>query len=182
MSEEDINLDRMENVSPDEGDLLAEAQKYKDAYVRAMAEMENLKKRTLSELDKKEKYAVGSFAQSLLAVADALERALAHLPPPKKRTKELDSFVEGILMTQKELLSAFEKKGIRPMEDEGAAFDPHFHKAVQMVERDDVAEGTIVSVFQTGYVIFERVLREAMVVVAQPPSSSSPKKHLDTTA
>lgn len=148
--------------------LEAEIEQLKDKFIRAHAEMENLRKRTEREKADTSKYAISKFAGDVLAVADNLQRALAAFAQsgtePDPQTKTL---IEGIELTDSELNKALDRHGVRKIEALGTTFDPNFHQAVMEEEDKDVAAGTVLRVFQEGYKIGERVLRPTMVVVAR---------------
>ena len=148
--------------------LKAENKKLKEDFLRAYADAENTKRRCTQEIEKNNKYAVSSFAKNLLSVADNLDRALKSIPEDKKNDCEhLKSLLAGVEMTQHELDKVFEKFGIKKMDIEGKHFDPNFHQVIQEVEDKDKPSGTIVAELQTGYMINDRILREAMVVVTK---------------
>lgn len=168
-------------------ELEAEVAKLKDAYIRAHAEMENLRKRTAAEMEQKLKYAQQPLANAVLPVADNLRRALAAVPQGEtdEATRNL---IVGLEMTEKELLEALARNQVKPVPGVGAPFDPHVHQAVQEVEDPQVPSGTVVQVFQTGYAIHDRLLRAAMVVVSkggpkgQGQEPGGPGKTVDTQA
>ena len=148
--------------------LKAENKKLKEDFLRAYADAENTKRRCTQEIEKNNKYAISAFAKNLLSVADNLDRALKSIPEDKKNDCEhLKSLLAGVEMTQHELDKVFEKFGIKKMEIEGKHFDPNFHQVIQEVEDNDKPAGTIVAELQTGYMINDRILREAMVVVTK---------------
>lgn len=148
--------------------LKEENQKLKEDYLRAYAEAENTKKRCAQEIEKNNKYAISSFAKNLLSVADNLDRALKSIPEDKKDDCEhLKNLLAGVEMTQHELNKVFEKFGIKKMEIIGTKFDPNFHQVIQEIEDKNKANGTIISELQSGYMINDRILREAMVVVSK---------------
>ena len=138
--------------------------KLKDDYVRLYAEMENMKKRAQQETEKTIKFAVGSFAKELLGVADNLERATHAM---ESASDECKGMLEGVKLTQAELLRVFEKFGIKPFSHIGEKFDPNFERVVQEVEDKSKEPGTILSELQKGYTIHDRILREAMVIVSK---------------
>ncbi len=148
--------------------LKEENQKLKENFLRAYADAENTKKRCAQEIEKNNKYAISSFAKNLLSVADNLDRALKSIPEDKKDDCEhLKNLLAGVEMTQHELTKVFEKFGIKKMEIIGTKFDPNFHQVIQEVEDKEKANGTIISELQSGYMINDRILREAMVVVSK---------------
>lgn len=148
--------------------LEAEVAELKDKFVRAHAEMENLRKRTEREKADTSKYAISKFAGDVLGVADNLQRAIAAFADagtePDPQTKAL---IEGVELTETELKKALERNGVRQIEALGTPFDPNFHQAVMEEENKEVAAGTVLKVFQEGYKIGDRVLRPTMVVVAR---------------
>jgi len=161
--------------------LNADVAKYKDMALRGMADLENYKRRAAVEREKLEKFAVTGFAKDVLSVADALERALKSLPPEENRSDQLKSFIKGAEITLNELLGVLAKNNIKPIESIGKVFNPNYHKVVQQREDDSLPEGTIVEEWQTGYMIADRVLREAMVIVSKK-SAQTAETHIDTNA
>ena len=148
----------------DLGELLkkaeAEAAELKDAWLRAKAETENVRKQAQNDLLKAHKYAIERFSKDLLTVRDALELALA------TPHDTIDALKDGVELTLKNLNAAFEKAHIVEIDPGGEKYDPHRHQAVTMIESDQPA-GTVVQVFQKGYLVNDRVLRPAMVAVAK---------------
>lgn len=148
--------------------LEAENAALKDKFIRAHAEMENLRKRTEREKADTSKYAISKFAGDVLAVADNLQRALAAFGEVTTDTEEpTKALLEGIELTEAELNKALERHGVKKIEALGAIFDPNFHQAVMEEENKEIAAGTVLRVFQEGYQIGDRVLRPTMVVVAR---------------
>lgn len=138
--------------------------KLKDDYVRLYAEMDNMKKRAHQENEKTIKFAVSSFAKELLGVADNLERAIAAMGDNKESCAEL---LKGVELTQNELTKVFEKFGIKRFNHIGEKFDPNFERVVQEIEDKKAESGVILAELQAGYTIHDRILREAMVIVAK---------------
>lgn len=140
----------------------------KEKLLRALADMENLRRRGQREREDAAKYAMTNFARDLLAVADNLRRALDSVAgdTPSQGSEGLASLTEGIEMTERELMNLFERYDIRRVEPAGEKFDPNFHQAMFEVPESGQAPGTVVQVMQPGYVIGERLLRPAMVGVA----------------
>ncbi len=169
-------------------ELEAEVAKLKDAYIRAHADMENLRKRTAAEMEQKLKYAQQPLASAILPVADNLRRALSAVPQGEAADDAVRNLIVGLEMTETELLGALERNQVKPVPGVGAPFDPHVHQAVQEVEDPQVPTGTVVQVFQTGYQIHDRLLRAAMVVVSKggPKGAGQepggPGKTVDTQA
>lgn len=148
--------------------LQAEAADFKDKWLRAHAEIENLRKRFEREKEETAKYAVTRLARDIVGVGDNFQRAIDAVPAgAADNDPALKSFLEGVTLTERELLNALERHGIKRMEAMNEPFNPHQHQAVMEMPRTDVAEGTVVSVFQPGFMIEDRVLRPAMVAVAK---------------
>lgn len=148
-------------------DLAAEVQDLKDKLLRAMAEAENTRRIAAREKADAAKYAVTNFARDILRVADNLGFAMMSVSEDaRKADKNLDNLYVGIDMTMKELLSVFEGNGIKPVPAEGQPFDHNIHEAVQQVENPDVAAGTVMQVLRRGFVLQDRLLRPAQVIVS----------------
>ncbi|MBF0463272.1 MAG: nucleotide exchange factor GrpE [Magnetococcales bacterium] len=141
------------------------AEEQRNACLRAVAEMQNARKRFERESQQARQYAVEGFARDLLTVADNLERALAAVP--KECTPELKLFQDGVAMTQNELARAFGKHGVTLIKALHEPFDPNLHQAVFQVEETDAPAGTVVRELQSGYLLSGRLLRPAMVGVAK---------------
>ena len=137
-----------------------QAAEHHDAWLRAKAETENMRRRAVEDVDKARKFAVESFAGELLAVKDSLEAALAAESPSVENMKD------GVELTLKQLVSAFGKFNLHDIDPMGEKFDPHLHQAIQMVESDQPAN-TVVTVLQKGYRLSDRTLRPALVMVAK---------------
>ena len=148
----------------EENSLEKDFAKLKDDYIRLYAEMDNMKKRAQAETEKTIKFAVSSFAKELLGVADNLERAIIAMSDNKDSCAEL---LKGVELTQSELTKVFEKFGIKRFNHIGEKFDPNFERVVQEVEDKKAESGTILAELQAGYTIHDRILREAMVIVAK---------------
>jgi len=136
------------------------AEEHHDAWLRAKAETENVRRRAQDDIAKASKFAVERFARELLAVKDSLEAALAAEAP------SIDSMKAGSELTLKQLVAAFEKSNLSEINPQGEKFDPHFHQAISMVDADQ-EPNTVVTVLQKGYLIADRVLRPALVIVCQ---------------
>lgn len=160
--------------------LTAEAAEQKDRALRALADLENLRRRAEREREDVQKYAVSRFARDLLSVADSLRRALEQ--QPKNPDEAMKSFVAGIEVTERELLSVFERHQIRPIEALGQKFDANFHEAVFEMEDPSKPAGTVTQVMQTGYTIAGRLLRAAMVAVSKGGARGAAQARVDTQA
>lgn len=160
--EKEESIDNNENIEK----LLEENKKLKDDFLRAFAEAENVKKRCHQEMEKSAKFAIADFAKNLLQVADNLQRALDAVAGEDK-SESICSMRKGIELTQTELMKVFNKFNIHKMDIMGKIFDPNFHQVVQEVEDKSKPAGTVIAEVQTGYMIHDRILREAMVVVTK---------------
>src|SRR4029077_5855796 len=161
--------------------LQADADDLKDRLLRAHAKSDNITKRAEREKEETAKYAVTRFARDIVNVGDNFQRAIDAVPPDAvERDSALKSFLDGVTLTERELLNALERYGIRKIVPNGEPFNPHMHQAVMEMQRTDVPAGTVVQVFQAGFVIEDRVLRPAMVAVAKggpkPASGETPQQ------
>ena len=145
-----------------------EAKEVHDRLLRVSADYENYKKRSAREMEDFRKYANQSLLKEMLTVVDNLELAINSAKEEKKTDKKL---IEGLNLTRNEMLRVFEKFNVKPITARGETFDPAFHEAVMREETDDYPENTVLSEFQKGYLIHDRLLRPAMVVVAVPKSN-----------
>ncbi|MDP2031123.1 MAG: nucleotide exchange factor GrpE [Thiobacillus sp.] len=136
------------------------AAEHHDAWLRAKAETENMRRRAADDVDKARKFAVEHFASELMAVKDSLEAALTVESPSVENMKD------GVELTLKQLVAAFGKFNLNEINPLGEKFDPHQHQAIQMIESDQPAN-TVVTVLQKGYRLHERTLRPALVMVAK---------------
>jgi molecular chaperone GrpE len=166
-------------AAPEAGEQAApsavEFQELKDRLLRTLAEMENLRRRTQREVEEARKFAVAGFARDLLEVPDNLARALAAVPTEARQQSEfMKNLVLGVEMTERSLLSAFEKHQIRPVDPKkGDRFDHNLHQAMFEVPTDAQPPGTVAEVIQDGYVIADRLLRPALVGVAKAPQGAT---------
>ena len=150
-----------------------EAKETYDRLLRVSADFENYKKRSARETEEFRKYANQALLKEMLSVVDNLELAINSSNHRKKIDKHL---IEGLNLTLNEILRVFEKFNVKPIEAQGQTFDPAFHEAVMREETDDFPENTVVSEFQKGYLIHDRLLRPAMVVVAAPKTTRENNK------
>ncbi|HEV2364178.1 MAG TPA: nucleotide exchange factor GrpE [Caulobacteraceae bacterium] len=150
----------------------AEAAAAKEQALRYAAEAENTRRRAEREVNDARAYAISKFAKDLLAVADNLARALSHAPKDDQDPLARNLAI-GLEMTQKDLLGAFERNGLKAISpDVGDRFDPHLHQAMTEQPSPTVAAGGVIEVLQTGYELFGRILRPALVVVAAKGSGA----------
>ena len=148
----------------------------KDRLLRTLAEMENLRKRTEREVTDARLYGVASFARDVLGVADNMRRALDAIPAEARANAQagMKALVDGVELTERELLKALEKNGVRQFTPQGEKFDPNVHQAMFEVPDPSVPAGSIVQVMQPGYMIGERVLRPALVAVSKGGPKAAP--------
>ena len=148
--------------------LQAESADLKDRLLRAAAEMENMRRRFEREMADARQYAMTGFAREVLSIGDNLGRALGAVPEGAREEGEaIKALLEGVEMTERELLRVLDKHGVKRLTPEGERFDPNFHQAMFEVEHDEAPHGTVVEVVQPGYSIGDRVLRPALVGVAK---------------
>lgn len=155
-------------------DAKREAAEYKDRVLRSLAEMENLRRRTEREVADARTYGIASFARDVLAVADNMHRALETIDPGLREAADpkLKALIEGVELTERELLKSLEKNGVKKFSPQGEKFDPNLHQAMYDVQDAEVPPGYVAQVIQAGYMIGERMLRPALVGVAK----SAPKQ------
>jgi molecular chaperone GrpE len=145
-----------------------ELAKAKAETLRLVADMDNLRKRTDREKLETSKFAISKFAVDIIGVADNFERAMQAVPAgAAEADPALASLVEGVGMIDGQLKSVLDRHGVKRIWPEGEMFNPHLHQPMMQQDRTDVPHGTILQVFQAGYVIDERVIRPAVVVVAK---------------
>jgi len=169
------NAELMEQVAT----LQSQISDLTDRLLRAHAEMDNLRKRGAKEKEDMAKYAIQKFAGDVVNVADNFERAIVSVPADAAgEGTAFKSLLDGVSLTEREFLNVLERHGVRRISPQGEAFNPHQHQAVMEAQDPSVPAGTIVQVFQNGYVIEDRVLRPAMVVVAK--GGAKPSKATDT--
>jgi len=181
MNEYQPILNKEENIAegtetvqevPDEDKdrLTSELQEINDKYVRLYAEFENYKKRINKDKEELVRYGNESLIFELLPVIDNLEMALKH------SSHDLNTgIVQGVEITLKELQRVLEKFGLSPIDASGKPFDPAVHHAITQVERDDVAEKTLVGEFRKGYMLWDKVLRPSLVAVSKKPFTGQEK-------
>ena len=146
----------------------AENDELKDQVLRLAAEMENLRRRTARDVADARSYSVANFARDMLQVSDNLNRALQAIPEgAREKDSGLNALAEGVEMTERAMMAALERNGVKKIEPEGQKFDPNFHQAMFEIPNTDVPNNTVQQVVQAGYVIGDRVLRPAMVGVSK---------------
>lgn len=143
----------------------AETEKLREDWLRAKAETDNVRRRGQDDVARAHKFGVEGFAGALLAVKDSLDAALT------VENTSIESFKEGVEITARQLDAVFEKFAIRVVNPQGEKFDPHRHQAISQVESDQ-EPNTVVTVLQKGYLLHDRVLRPALVMVAKPKNEA----------
>lgn len=158
----------------------AEVAEYKDKALRAVAEFENFRRRAEKERDDVAKYAISNFAREILPVADNLRRALDSQPSVQgEAAAPLKAFVSGVELTERELLAAFERFGLKKIEPMGQPFDHNFHQAMFEIEDPNQPPGTVVQVMQAGYLLKDRLLRPALVGVSKGGQAKSAEERTE---
>ena len=160
--------------------LMKENEELKDRLLRTAADMENLRRRTGREIQDARAYAMANFARDMLSVSDDLRRALDAIPEEAKASGDagFKALIEGVEITERSMLAALERHGVKKLTPEGEKFDPNFHQAMFEVPNPDIPANTVVQVVQSGYTIGDRVLRPAMVGV----SKGGPARTTETEA
>jgi molecular chaperone GrpE len=156
--------------------LARESAENKDKLLRALAEMENLRRRAERQVADARDYGITAFARDVLAVADNMSRALAALDHELREKAEsgVKALLDGVELTERELLKVLDKHGVKKFEPAGERFDPNLHQAMYEVADPSLPNGTVAQVVQAGYMIGERVLRPALVAVAKGGPKAPP--------
>lgn len=159
-----------EATAMDSAEALArEAAELKDKLLRTLADMENLRRRTEREVADARQYGMAAFARDVLTVADNMQRALTALDEElrEKADASVKALLDGVELTERELLNVLEKHGVKKLDPLGAKFDPNLHQAMYEVPDSTVPAGTVAQVIQAGYTIADRILRPALVAVTK---------------
>jgi molecular chaperone GrpE len=167
----------IEKLNAENASLKSEIAEHKDRALRALADYDNMRRRSEREAADARTYAVTGFARDLLSVVDNLTRALESVPAEAREDAEgsFKSLIEGVELTARELQSTLGRHGVKKLEPQGEKFDPNFHQAMFEVPDDAVPAGTVTQVAQSGWKIGERVLRPALVGVSKGGPRSAPK-------
>jgi len=167
INETEENIEELESeIESKQQDLGAEVNKLKEEIMRMRAEADNVRKRNARELDNLRKFALDKFCKALLPVADSMDKELeAHSKDDVEMT--VDQMVEGTKMTQNVLNKVLKDNGMEIINPEGEKFNPEFHEAMMQMPSPDLEPNTIVDVFQKGYILNDRLVRPAMVVVSK---------------
>jgi molecular chaperone GrpE len=182
-NESDKNEFGKNDVSPDEAQMLrAEAAELKDRLLRALADVENIRRRSEREKLDASQYAITKFARDVLAIADNFQRAIEACPPEARASAnpQIKAVIDGVEATERQLLATLERHGVKPIDTSDARFDPNLHQAIAEVAAEGKPKGSIVSTVQSGYMIGERLLRPAMVTVARGETTASSSSGVDT--
>ena len=165
-----------ENLSPEAEPAMSEADALRveladmrDRLLRALADVENTRRRAEREKQDASQYAVTRFARDMLQIADNFARALAACPPEVREAADpqVKAVLDGVEATERQLLAGLERHGVKPIDTADGKFDPNFHQAIAEVPGNGKPGGSIVDVVQSGYMIGDRLLRPAMVTVAR---------------
>ncbi|WP_407965544.1 nucleotide exchange factor GrpE [Bartonella sp. C271] len=170
MHEEDCSNAEAEEIKPADPLVIlqGENKELRDQILRLAADMENLRRRTARDIADAKAYSIANFARDMLSVSDDLHRALEAIPKDAgENDSGLKTLIEGVEMTERAMMTALERHGVKKIDPEGQKFDPHFHQAMFEIPNADVPENTVQQVVQAGYIIGERVLRPAIVGVTK---------------
>ena len=175
----EISSDGVEDMTEEE-----EIADLKDKLLRTLADMENLRRRSQKDREDALKYSSANFARDMLSVADNLRRAIESIPEEADPDgAAMVGFIEGVALTEKELLSTLERHGIEKIDPMGEKFDPQFHEAMFEIPTVDAESGTVLQVVEAGYVIHDRLLRPAKVGIAKAGSAPAESDdQIDTSA
>ena len=172
VSSDDPNLSQVNDSNEELEKVSFELAETKDKYLRAMADVENQRRRTEREVKDASVYAISKFANDIVGIADSLRRALDTAPPEAKTDTTAAPILEGVEITERALLQVLERYGVKQINAMGEKFDPHQHQAMFEME-SDATPGTVVQMMQTGYMLGERVLRPALVGIAKAAKSGT---------
>jgi molecular chaperone GrpE len=182
MTDETAQTPPEDRMAPEQQgqDLLVTAQResaeLKDKVLRTLAEMENLRRRTEREVADARAYGIAGFARDVLGIADNMQRALdaARQELGGSADPGVKTLLEGVELTERELLKALEKHGVKKFDPQGEKFDPNLHQAMYEVPDASVPSGMVMQVIQPGYMIGERILRPALVAVSKGGAKPAP--------
>jgi molecular chaperone GrpE len=177
VEEKKESLDPLEEMEKKLESLEQESKETHDRLLRVSAEFENYKKRATREIADFRKFANESFAKALLPVVDNLDRAIESSSNDEQTNS---SVVEGVSMTLKEIMRVLEQFSIKPFESLGKTFDPGFHQAMHQEETEEHPDNTVIREFQKGYMIHDRLLRPAMVVVSKGKKDATKEQESNT--
>jgi molecular chaperone GrpE len=176
-TEQEMPEARITEPAPDPIAVLkAEIESLRDQRLRALAEVENIRRRAEREKVEASQYAVTKFARDMVSIADNFSRALAACPPELREAADpqVKAVLDGVEATDRQLLGTLERYGVKPVSTEDGKFDPNLHQAIAEVPGNGKPAGSIVDVVQSGYMIGDRLLRPAMVTVARRDDTPPP--------
>ena len=177
--EKKVDENEIENISIEEivDNKNKEIQELKDQLLRSLAEGENLRKRTLKEIADAKKYSHISFVRDLVSSVDNLQRALEAVPDDKSQLSEpIKNLIIGLEIVEKEMINSFEKHNISQISPLGEKFDYNFHQAMFEVPTNEQESGYVVEVSQKGYLLYDRLVRPAMVGISKKPEEETEEK------
>ncbi len=172
------NEDNENNIDETEK-LIEEIEKLKEEKLRILAEMENLRKRSEKEKLDSIRYGSINLARDILSPGDNLVRALEAIPKDEKDSEKFKNLIDGLNMVQKEFSTILGKHGVNKIEAINTKFDHNLHQAMVELEDDKVDEGTVVQEMQSGYTMYDRLLRPSMVAVSKKPAKKDNSKKND---
>lgn len=156
--------------SENQPDLQEQLNAMKDQWLRAVAEVENTRRRAMREKEDALKYAATHFAKDMITITDYLEQALSTMNKDSLENENFKAFLQGVDMTAKELHNVFARHGIKKIDPDNKKFDPNLHQAMMEIPTDDHEPGQIVQIMQHGYTLHDRLLRPSMVGVSKAKS------------
>ena len=178
VSDKDVNIDEDIPIEDTVEYKNKEIQELKDQLLRSLAEGENLRKRTIKEVADAKKYSHISFVRDLISSVDNLQRALEAVPDDKSQLSEpIKNLVLGLEIVEKEMINSFEKNNIKPIDPLGEKFDYNLHQAMFEVPTNEKEPGYVVEVSQKGYLLYDRLVRPAMVGISKKPNEETSEKN-----
>jgi len=171
-SEQDQETDKVETSEDILDKLNEEISSLKDQRLRAIAELENFRKRAEKDQSDALKYGISNFAKEIINISDNIERAQSSIPEEAKNNETIKPVIEGIDLIAQSVVTTFEKIGIKKIESLNEKFDHNLHQAMMEIENDDLEPGTIVQELIPGYTLHDRLLRPAMVGVSKKPKKN----------
>ena len=171
-SEQDQETEKVENSEDIIDKLNEEISSLKDQRLRAIAELENFRKRAEKDQSDALKYGISNFAKEIINISDNIERAQSSIPEEAKNNETIKPVIEGIDLIAQSVVTTFEKIGIKKIESLNEKFDHNLHQAMMEIENDDLEPGTIVQELIPGYTLHDRLLRPAMVGVSKKPKKN----------
>ena len=166
--DEEVEKEVEEEVEEEDNDLEVKIKELKDQLMRTLADGENLRKRTLKEVEQAKKYSHISFVRDLVSSVDNLKRALDSIPEDKSNLSEpIKNLILGLEIVEKEIVTTLEKNNVKQISPLGEKFDYNFHQAMFEIPTNDCDSGLVVEVSQNGYLLYDRLVRPAMVGISK---------------